>query len=335
MKSYWRLTYLLPAAIEEEWVAALWSAGTCGVQNLPPDGELLLAAPEEEGAEAAGEPAGPVRLEAWFLEPPQRLAGVLDEAAWHARGLRRESCEEVASQDWLAEWRRQAQPLAVGERFLLDPREPEEGPPEEASAGDSTGRIILRLPARNAFGTGSHESTRLAIELLEDSAVADARVLDVGTGTGVLAFAALVLGARRVVGFDIDVASAVQARLNAVLNAAVLNAAVLSAGALNAAVLNAGVRRFAPFAGTGAAMAPSARFDLLLVNVLPGRILDHLPPLVATLRPGGVLLFSGIVEEQGPTVKARCGELGLTATAERRQGEWVAYRFVAGEAAPP
>jgi ribosomal protein L11 methyltransferase len=228
----------------------------------------------------------------------------------------RESCEEVEARDWLAEWRRLARPIPVGRRFLLDPREPEEELRDD-DIGDDVGedaadRLVLLLPARNAFGTGSHESTRLAIELLEAAPLAGATVLDVGTGTGVLAFAALALGARSVVGFDVDPASAVQARLNV---------------ALNAAVLGEGASRFAPFAGTGAAIAPTARFDLLLINVLPGRILDQLAPLVATLRPGGALLFSGIVAEQVSTVKSRCGELGLADTAEQRDGEWVAFRF--------
>jgi len=80
------------------------------------------------------------------------------------------------------------------------------------------GRRLLRLPARAAFGTGSHESTSLALELLEDADLQGRRVLDVGTGTGVLAFAALAFGAASVTGFDVDPASPFHARDNSALN---------------------------------------------------------------------------------------------------------------------
>ncbi len=293
-----RLTYRLPASLEEEWVAALWEAGTLGVQTLP---ETV---------------AGEARIEAWFALPEPAL----DEAAWHHRGLRREGAQEIEASDWLAHWRRLAKPQPAGTRFLLDPREPADAEAEvedeERTRGRKRGtsaRILLRLPARNAFGSGSHESTRLALELLEarsQRGMADAAVLDVGTGTGVLAFAALALGARWVVGFDIDPVSPFQARVN---------------GRLNAPVLADG--RFVCFAGGIAALCPGVRFDLALVNVLPGRIMADLPAIADRLAEGGDLIFSGIVEEQVAKVVDDCARLGLILTQCRSDGEWVALSF--------
>src|SRR5690606_37330419 len=110
----------------------------------------------------------------------------------------------VAPFDWSAQWRRSAEPIEVGERFVVDPREPGSEPPVEVADG----RLLLRLPVRTAFGSGSHESTRLAVALLEREPLAGRRVLDVGTGSGILAFAALRLGAASVTALDLDPAAA-------------------------------------------------------------------------------------------------------------------------------
>src|SRR4051812_13488080 len=180
-----RRIYALPPDLEEAAIAVLWMAGTLGVQSTTAtDGRL--------------------RLEAWFsleADPIEMLPGVELEIE-----------ETVPDADWFATWRERAQPFPVGRTLYLDPREPEDAPPEVPD-----GRRLLRLPARAAFGTGSHESTSLALELLEDADLQGRRVLDVGTGTGVLAFAALLFGAKSVVGFDVDPASPFHARDNSAL----------------------------------------------------------------------------------------------------------------------
>ncbi len=137
---YLRRVYLVPPHLEDFFVADLWEAGTLGVMsNAAPDGRL--------------------RLEAWFAAeaPPW------DRDDWPAQGVDFAAEELVAETDWLAAWREQAQPFPVGRTLFVDPREPDEGPGEVPE-----GRKLLRLPARAAFGTGSHESTSLAVELLED-----------------------------------------------------------------------------------------------------------------------------------------------------------------------
>ncbi|HEY4593776.1 MAG TPA: 50S ribosomal protein L11 methyltransferase, partial [Thermoanaerobaculia bacterium] len=177
-----RRIYVLPPDLEESAVALLWLAGTLGVQSTT-------------------DADGRVHLEAWFpleAEPAEVLPGV---------ELERQ--ETVPDADWFAAWREKARPFPVGRTLYLDPREPDDVPIEIPD-----GRRLLRLPARAAFGTGSHESTALVLELLEDADLRGRRVLDVGTGTGVLSFAALLWGARSVVGFDVDPASPVHARDN-------------------------------------------------------------------------------------------------------------------------
>jgi ribosomal protein L11 methyltransferase len=267
-----RRIYVLPPDLEESAVALLWMAGTLGVQSTT-------------GSD------GRVRLEAWFpleAEPAEVLSGV---------ELERE--ETVPDADWFAAWREQARPFPVGRTLYLDPREPEDAPAEVPE-----GRRLLRLPARAAFGTGSHESTALALELLEDTDLRGRRVLDVGTGTGVLAFAALSFGAESVTGFDLDPAAPFHARDNSALNG------------LHPRL----------FAGRLAAIRPRPLFDLALVNVVPEQILPEMPDLVRLLRPEGEAILSGILQERGRQVLDRMRGLGLTERDRREAGEWVAFR---------
>ncbi len=268
-----RRLYALPADLEDAAVARLWMAGTLGVQSSTgADGRLLL--------------------EAWFpLDAPRAETEILP-------GVELESEETVPDADWFATWRERAVPFKVGRTLWLDPREPE----ERAEAPE--GRRLLRLPARAAFGTGSHESTSLALELLEDADLHGRRVLDVGTGTGVLAFAALLFGAASVTGYDVDPASPFHARDNSGLNG------------LHPRL----------FAGRLAAIRERPRFDLALVNVVPEQILPEMPDLVRRLRPGAGMILSGILAERGRQVLDRLGGLGFFETGRREAGDWVAFR---------
>ncbi len=267
-----RRIYALPPDLEDAAIAVLWMAGTLGVQS----------------ATAAD---GRLRLEAWFpleTEPIEMLPGVELEVE-----------ETVPDADWFATWRERAQPFPVGRTLYLDPREPEDASPEVPD-----GRRLLRLPARAAFGTGSHESTSLALELLEDAELQGRRVLDVGTGTGVLAFAALLFGARSVVGFDVDPASPFHARDNSALNG------------LHPRL----------FAGRLAALRERPRFDLALVNVVPEQILPEMPDLADLLLPDAEAILSGILAERGRQVLDRMRGLGFVERDRRAAGDWVAFR---------
>lgn len=204
----------------------------------------------------------------------------------------------VEPADWLARYRELSRPLSLGRGFLADARDPDD--PGEVAA--VAGRRTLRLPARTAFGTGSHESTRLAVELLEDDPPAGAAVLDVGTGSGVLAYVALLLGARRVVAVDVDPAAALVAAQIAALND------------LRPELVVGGV----------ACLAPRARFDRILVNIIPGHWLAKKAVVRRLLAEGGRLLVSGLLAEQRAEVVAALAEEGLTPIAERREGEWLA-----------
>jgi ribosomal protein L11 methyltransferase len=273
---YLRRFYHVPADLEELVLADLWEAGTLGVQSVAGPGE--------------------VRLEAWFPEG--------SEPAVPARpGVRPGVEDTVPDFDWLAGYRAQATPFPVGRTLFVDPREP-----EEPALETPDGRRLLRLPARTAFGIGSHESTSLAVDLLEDLDLRGRRVLDVGTGTGILAFASLLLGAAEAVAFDVDPASPFNAMVNRRLN------------------------RLHPrlFIGTSAALRPprlETPFDLELINVIPEEIGPEMPGLIGRLGPGGEAILSGILAEKGDEVLETAGRLGLVERERRTAGEWVAFRM--------
>lgn len=283
---YRRRFYLLPAEateLEEAFVAALWMEGTEGVRtDTAPDGR--------------------VRLEAWFAPEAPPFA---DEDAWRQRGVEPAGEEILPDTDWLAHYRETVKPFPVGRSLYIDPREPGAGDPSEVPAG----RKLLLLPARAAFGTGSHESTSLVLDLLESMDLSGWRVLDVGTGTGVLSFASLLFGASRAVGFDLDPAAPFHALENRRLND------------LHPLVF---VGRLAALRG---GLPAERRFDLALVNVVPEQILPEMPALVRLLRPGGEAILSGILAERGRAVVDRMRGLGFTERDRRTAGDWVAFRM--------
>jgi ribosomal protein L11 methyltransferase len=302
-------TFSLPAAlsaeIEEAFIAELWEAGTLGVEHEGAvGGRQRLRAYFPAGSALAPDSIGAASLHSGAVPP-----------SWAGQGVEMVGAEVVPETDWLAVYREQAQPFPVGRTFFVDPRDPLALDGGQAAAMEDAvpaGRTLLRVPARAAFGIGSHESTALAIDLLEGLDLRGARVLDVGTGTGILALAALRRGAASAVGFDLDLVAPFHARDNSRLNGC----------------------RLRLFAGRLAAFCLSTLFDVTLVNVVPEQILPELPDLGRHLAPAGAMILSGILAERAGEVLAAAGALGLRETARRSSGEWVAYRlaFVADAA---
>ena len=177
---------------------------------------------------------------------------------------------EESPRDWVAEAATLRKSVAVG-RYLLDPHD---GALATAAA---PGQIRLFLPAARAFGTGSHESTRLAIRLLLSEPLAGRRVLDVGCGAGTLAFVAALEGAAWTAAFDLDVDAAVATREHGIDNR---------------------IRRIAAFAGPLEAIRQEALFDVIVANMILEEVAPLLAPLRSRLSPGGRLLSSGLLVER-------------------------------------
>lgn len=283
-----QLTFRLPAEAEDDFAAWLGDFGCVGCSAEPLDAATVRLVAYFD---AAAEPPGAAALRGW-------------DATLEAAG-------EVVDADWLAAYRAASVPFDVGERFRIDPGEPDDpaAASETSRPGTDDGRHLLLIPARTAFGTGSHETTRLCVRWLEELArdegpggLRKLRVLDVGTGSGILAFCAERLGAAFVAGFDLDAESVLMARDNARRNAC----------------------RPALWTGTTDSLAADARFDLALVNVLPERILDAYPSIVARLAPGARVVSSGNLVERRDELVERFAGLGLELLGETVDGEWVA-----------
>jgi ribosomal protein L11 methyltransferase len=199
--------------------------------------------------------------------------------------------------DWVAEAAALQRPVEVG-RYLLDPHDGARA----AAAGD---RTRLFVPATRAFGTGSHESTRLALRLLLAERVAGRSVLDVGTGVGTLALVAAREGARRVVGFDVDPDAAFATRELARANA---------------------TPGIAAFVGPLEALRPAARFDVAVANLIHEELAPLLPALRGLLAPAGVLLAAGQLAGRRGEWHGALEANGFSPESETLENDWIGTR---------
>lgn len=195
--------------------------------------------------------------------------------------------------DWNAEWERTVQPLPVGP-FLVKPTWAEV-PPEHAD------RLLLEVDPKMSFGTGYHESTRLVLRLLPDVVRGGERVLDAGTGTGILALAALRLGAASALAFDTDDWAYRNATENVFLNE-VEDRVEVRQGSVE--------------------VAPAEAFDLVLANINRESLLTMMPELVRRLADGGHLLLSGLLRTDAERMTEAVAQHGLKVALTCVESEW-------------
>lgn len=252
------------------------------------------------GTESRDEVAGLLLTIGYFDAPPERervRAALLEALRLYglpSSSVREMQLREVADRDWLGEWKKSWQPVAVGERFLIAP--------PWSEIADTQHRFVIRIEPGMAFGTGTHETTRLCLAAIEKYFNGES-FLDVGTGTGILAIAAALLRPRaRVEACDVDADAIEIARENAQAN--------------NVA------NRISFRVGTVEEQA-TASADLVCANLTADVILPLLPALIAATC--GRLILSGILNTQAESVRLRLHELGVTNLSEiASDGEWVA-----------
>lgn len=203
-----------------------------------------------------------------------------------------------AHRDWETLWRQGLAPRRIGERLVVRPSWTSYTPLE--------GDLVLVLDPGVAFGTAEHATTRNALRLLEKQVAPGDLIADVGTGTGILAMAAVLLGAGNAVAYDTDPHACEAARENARLNGVEGRIEVVEG----------------PLPTEGPA------FDGIVANIEWLRLSPLVAAAAARTRPGGWLALSGILLTQRHDALARCASLDLTPTSEVEDGEWWAVALV-------
>ena len=277
------LSIRLPAGSGEVLVGLL---STHGFEGFWEDGDMLRAY---------------IPLERW---DDARRAATREALAAFAAGreipLPALQTRIIQPRNWNAAWEASIVPVAATDRIIIAPSWHKVEVPE--------GRIVLTIDPKMSFGTGHHETTRLILQLLEPRVRRGSTMLDVGTGTGVLAIAAVRLGAASATGVDIDEWSYANARENAAANGVSGRVTIIR--------------------GEMADVAPG-RFDIVAANIQRSVIEPLLPALRDRLKPGGALLLSGLLDTERDAMRSACNELGLEVVEERRELEWISFALTA------
>ncbi len=210
------------------------------------------------------------------------------------------SIQDAEDKDWNQEWEEQGfEPIFVADQVVIYDAKHSELYPDTSNRPDI---IEIGIEAKLAFGTGNHETTRMIISQLLQMPIKTKRVLDCGTGTGILGLTASKLGAKEVVGYDIDEWSVENAKHNALLNG-VDNMEVLFG---NSSVLN----------------HISGVFDVVMANINRNILLDDMRLFRSVMNTDATLILSGFYEEDVPVLLEKANELGLHETARHTDNNW-------------
>ncbi|MET0250834.1 MAG: 50S ribosomal protein L11 methyltransferase [Novosphingobium sp.] len=293
----WKVTALAPRATIDAALAAHERATGW-------DEDIVVA-----GSEVADDRPDEWRFEAWFPREPTAgdLAALAGLFADPAPAL---AVEALPDADWLVESQAGLEPIVAGAFRVRTPGHP----PEPAS-----GRRDLVIPAAQAFGTGQHATTAGCLEMLSalsGRGTAVASFADVGTGTGLLAFAALALWPEaRAIASDIDPICAEVLAQNAALNAVALGD---RAGEL-ALVVADGLDH--------PALQARAPYDLIVANILAAPLIELAPAFAAALAQGGHLVLAGLLTTQEDVVCDACEDAGLAFAERLTRGDWSILRL--------
>jgi ribosomal protein L11 methyltransferase len=201
----------------------------------------------------------------------------------------------VEEEDWAHAWKQFFHPLRVGRHFVIRPT----WEPYDPAPGDR----ILAIDPGMAFGTGAHPTTQLCLELIEDGVAPGESVLDVGTGSGILAIAASTLGCSPIIGVDLDPVAIEAARAN------------LRSNPFAAEVLLT----------VGTVESIRGSYHWIFANLIADVIRDDAARLASRLSRRGALLASGIIEARSEDVRIALRRAGLAVEQERRRDGWIAF----------
>jgi ribosomal protein L11 methyltransferase len=211
------------------------------------------------------------------------------------------SVKEAEDKDWNEQWEQEGfEPIVVNDKLVIhDGRH---------LPSDICPQTSIEIDARLAFGTGTHETTRMMVSQLLNLQLIGCRVLDCGTGTGILAISALKLGASEAVGYDIDEWSADNARHNAVINMV--------------------DSQFTSLLGDASILKDvEGTFNVVLANINRNILLNDMEAFVEKMAPHSTLLLSGFYQQDIPLLEEKALTLGLIKKAQQHDGDWACLRF--------
>ncbi len=285
---------------------------------MPPEWEELLSdwLIELTDRGVSAEPAASMaQVTAYCTSPPQveRVAAEV-QRRWAELAPPYElpptlpvTVETISEEDWAHSWKAYYHALRIGERLVVKPSWetwPPADQPEQAHPDDT----VIEMDPEMAFGTGTHETTRMCLELLERYLRPRDTVADVGAGSGILSIAAALLGSGPVRAWEVDPVAAEVAHRNCLRNGVARQCTVETGDALKNL---------------------SGRYDLLVANVHTPFLLRLIPRLAEYLRPEGRVILSGASETSRPALLAALAEAGLEVLEESRRGEWLALAATA------
>ena len=278
---WWLLTLDVARDYEEDASAELFQLGSTGIITLEESSErLTLGAYFNATADAEQ-----IKMS---VESVFKIAGRRDALA---------SCtiSSVPDQDWMQKWKEGFEAVEIGNRLVIAPswKLPARGEP----------RVVIQIDPGLAFGTGTHETTRLCLEAIEREWHGGS-LLDVGTGTGILAIAAaLLVPGSRVVAIDVDPQAVEVARENLTINSVSAAVELLEAQPRN---------------------QRGQSFDVVVANLTADVIIALIDDLAGCLAPGGLMILSGILRELVEDVERSLVASTLIVTERREAGEWCA-----------
>jgi ribosomal protein L11 methyltransferase len=219
------------------------------------------------------------------------------ESLWHLRVIwpvGELETHEIADEEWAHAWKAHYSTFRIGRRLVIRPSWLRYEPlPDD---------VVVMIDPGVAFGTGLHPTTRCCLEVLENEIQPGDRVLDVGTGSGILSLAAIGLGASEVLAVDLDSVAVDAARSNVELNH-LSDCILVAEGSVD--------------------VVEGRQFDVVIANIIARVILELAPSLLARTRPGGTLVLAGIFADRTAEVQAAFARLGVFVETFL-DGDWVA-----------
>lgn len=250
----------------------------------------------------AGEPFDPAQaftVRAFFSSDDGATVQRAETALWHLSQLRAMGVprkRELAEEDWAEAWKKHYTILHIGKRLVIKPSWLDYAPRAD--------EVIVELDPGMAFGTGLHPTTQMGLIALEERVTQDDRVLDVGTGSGILSITAAKLGASQILALDLDPIAVETATRNV---------------AINRVEKSVRVER-----GTLDAERDHSLFDLICINILAEVICDLAPAIASALRPNGIVIASGILDHKADEVVDALRAVGIEVIERKQEEDWVA-----------